>query len=291
MMRPTPLTSSVHVEWYFRNELRKGTSEYYLKEKGIWYGKLVDRLGLPKEVERGDFVALINNQKPNGDRLTPRTNTTKKKLVWELDEVSQSKIQVEKEVANRRVAVDWTLSVPKDISVYLAATHDPIVEKIVHAAALECLDGLQAEMQTQVCKGGRGQEDRVTGEALFALFVHRETRPVDGIPDPHYHVHALQINVAYDHVEQRFKAGNIRFNNKSMHEERFHARVWDDMIAAGYGFRRTAKGPEMTVLERGEKGIFEKRTRQMEAIAFKQGNDLRSRATASSKRPLSVASS
>jgi hypothetical protein len=196
MLRPTPLTSSVHVEWYFRNELRKGKSEYYLKEKGIWYGKLVDRLGLPKEVERGDFVALINNKKTNGERLTPRTNTTKKKLVWELDEASQSKVQVEKEVANRRVAVDWTLSVPKDISVYLAATHDPIVEKIVHRAALECLDGLQAEMRTQVCKGGRGQADRVTGEALFAIFVHRETRPVNGIPDPHFHIHAVQINVA-----------------------------------------------------------------------------------------------
>jgi hypothetical protein len=52
------------------------------------------------------------------------------------------------------------------------------------------------------------------------------------------------------------------------------------MIAAGYGFRRTVKGPEMTVLARGEKAIFEKRTRQMEAIAFKQGNDLRSKATA-----------
>jgi conjugative relaxase-like TrwC/TraI family protein len=289
-LRPTPLGSAEHVEWYFKNEWRNGQSEYYAKAKGVWYGKVKDRLELSPEIDRKEFAALLKNKRPNGERLTQRTNKGCKKMVWELDEVSQSRVRVEKEVANRRVAVDWTVSVPKDISVYLAATHDPVVEKIVHRAVYECLDALQGEMETQVQKGGQ-QANRVTGEALFAVFVHRETRPVDGIPDPHYHVHALQINVTYDQVEERFKAGNIRFNNKSLHEERFHARVWDDMRDAGYGFRRTAKGLEMTVLNPGEKAIFEKRTRAIEAIAHSKGPSSEPRQRLSSRERPNVASS
>jgi hypothetical protein len=41
---------------------------------------------------------------------------------------------------------------------------------------------------------------------VYAKFVHGETRPVDGIPDPHYHVHVFAMNATFDEVEQEWKA-------------------------------------------------------------------------------------
>ena len=73
-LRPTPLGSAEHVEWYFKNEWRNGQSEYYAKAKGVWYGKVKDRLELSPEIDRKEFAALLKNKRPNGERLTQRTN-------------------------------------------------------------------------------------------------------------------------------------------------------------------------------------------------------------------------
>jgi conjugative relaxase-like TrwC/TraI family protein len=278
-LRPTPLTNADQAVAYFGAEL--GSSEYYLKQKGVWHGKLVERLGLTAEVTREDFVALMNNERPgtNGKRLTARQNKTRKKTVWKLDEKTQSRVHVEQEVSNRRVAVDWTFSLPKEMSVYLAKTHDPVLESLVHKALIESLDALQAQTQTQVHRKGE-DFDRTTGEALFGVFIHRTTRPVDGIPDPHWHAHCVMPNVTWDQVEHRFKAANILFHDKAYRESVFHARLNEMAIAAGYGFRRTSKGLEMSVFERKECRIFCKRTEEIEALERKERTNLQLKASA-----------
>jgi TrwC relaxase len=74
----------------------------------VWYGKGAERLGLPSELTKEDFVAIANNRIPqSGERLTARTNDTRTHIVWELDEETQSRIPKEKEVNNRRVCVDF----------------------------------------------------------------------------------------------------------------------------------------------------------------------------------------
>jgi hypothetical protein len=48
------------------------------------------------EVNKEDFVAIVNNQAPgSGERLTARNNTTRTRVVWKLDEVTQTKVPVE----------------------------------------------------------------------------------------------------------------------------------------------------------------------------------------------------
>ena len=64
---------------------------------------------------------------------------------------------------------------------------------------------------------------QVFGEILFTKFSwlftalarfkrwwsHRETRPIDGIPDLHYHIHAYVFNATFDRDENRWKAGQF----------------------------------------------------------------------------------
>jgi conjugative relaxase-like TrwC/TraI family protein len=184
-LRSTVLRNAGAAVKYFGAEL--GTSEYYMKEQGVWHGKLRERLGLSAEITKADFVALMKNERPGtGERLTARQNNTRTKTVYELDEKSQTRVPVEQQVSNRRVAVDWTFSLEKDKSVYLAATKDQFFLSLVHKALTEQIEAMQSGMKTRVRIGG-AQENRTTGEALFGVFIHRTTRPIDGIPDPHYH--------------------------------------------------------------------------------------------------------
>jgi hypothetical protein len=102
---------------YFGREL--STSEYYTAEHGVWCGKGAERLGLPSDLTKEDFVAIANNRLPqSGDRLTARTNDKRTHIVWELDEETQSRVPKKTEVNNRRVCVDFTFSVPKSVSMY-----------------------------------------------------------------------------------------------------------------------------------------------------------------------------
>jgi conjugative relaxase-like TrwC/TraI family protein len=285
MLRSTVIRNAAQAVDYYGAEL--GTSQYYLKQKGVWFGKLRTRLALSPEVTKKDFVALMNNVKPGaggevpGTRLTARTNTTRKKTVWELDEQSQTRVQVEKEVSNRRVAVDWTFSLEKDKSVYLAAAKDNFFESCVHRVLMERLEAIEKKVQTRIRIGGV-QDSRTAGESLFGVFIHRTTRPINGTPDCHWHAHCVQANVAWDEQEQRFKAAELEklFSTKAYEQAVFHARLNEVLIDVGYGFRRTDKGLEMTVMSRAETRIFCKRTQEIEALEEKLRSDFNRKASA-----------
>jgi hypothetical protein len=38
---------------------------------------------------------------------------------------------------------------------------------------------------------------------VYAAFVHMVSRPIDGIPDPHYHIHGYVFNATFDPVEEQ----------------------------------------------------------------------------------------
>jgi TrwC relaxase len=164
--------SAEGVERYFDREL--AVSDYLMKEPGIWAGRGAERLGLRGVVERTQFVALLRNEHPTGGRrLTARKNTNRH--------------EDGKEVSNRQVGYGLVFGVPKSLSIYLAIT----------------------EMQCKVRKGGL-QEDRRTGEMLYSKFFHRDSRPINGLSDPHWHVHCFIDNATFDPVEKRWKAGQFR---------------------------------------------------------------------------------
>src|SRR5208282_3843865 len=142
-------------------------------------------LGLSGAVGRDDFIALASNKVPGTDRTLTLRNKD-----------------------NRRAGYDFCFSVPKSISIYLAETGDQVVEQIVIEAFRETMADMESRMETRV-RVGEQDADRVTGNMIYAWFVHRETRPIDGMPDPHFHIHAYVFNATFDSEEQRWKAGQF----------------------------------------------------------------------------------
>src|SRR5689334_18767194 len=89
---------------YFKREL--STSDYYASQQGVWYGKAAQALGLPGEVTREDFEAIVSNRRPGTEeRLTARMNTTRTVVSWAEDPGTGKRVPQERELENRRVCV------------------------------------------------------------------------------------------------------------------------------------------------------------------------------------------
>ena len=277
MLTTMQVMSATGVVAYFGREL--STSEYYTAEDGVWHGKGAERLGLPKDLTKEDFVAIANNRLPqSGARLTARTNDKRADIVWEFDEGTQGRVPNKIEVNNRRVCVDFTFSVPKSVSMYLAKTKDEEVERLIHQALRETMDDIEAAIQTRVRIGGT-DHDRVTGNAIWAKCVHRTTRPVSGRVDPHWHCHALLFNATYDETEGCWKAaqlGNV-IANKGLYQAAFHSRIAERLMEAGHRLRRTERDFEMDVFTREEIRVFCKRTKQIELLERELRSQLEAR--------------
>ena len=88
------------------------------------------------------------------------------------------------------------------------------------------MHAMESEMPCKVRKGGL-YEDRRTGELLYSKFFHRDSRPIDGLSDPHRHVHCFLHNATFDPVEERWKAGQFRglIADKGYFQEYFHTLV------------------------------------------------------------------
>ena len=130
---------------------------------------------------------------------------------------------------------------------------------------------IENRMETRVRgKGEDGQvrnEERITGNLVYASFVHTETRPIDGIPDPHYH--AFTFNATFDPEEERWKAGefgNIK-RDAPFYEAAFHARLAEKLLENGFAIRRTDRDFEFASVSRELIEKFSKRTRLIEQLA------------------------
>jgi TrwC relaxase len=100
---------------------------------------------------------------------------------------------------------------------------DRLVEDIARSSVDETMQAMESEMQCKVRKGGL-EEDRRTGEMLYSKFFHRDCRPIDGLSDPHWHVHCFVNNATFDPIEKRWKAGQFRglIADKGYFQEYFH---------------------------------------------------------------------
>jgi conjugative relaxase-like TrwC/TraI family protein len=217
--------SAEGVERYFDREL--AVSDYLMKEPGVWAGRGAERLGFRGRVERSQFVALLRNEHPtSGKRLTARMNTSRR--------------ENGEPVSNRQVGYGLVFGVPKSLSIYLAITGDRVVENIARSAVDETMHAMEIEMQCKVRKGGL-HEDRRTGEMLYSMFFHRDSRPINGLSDPHWHVHCFVHNATFDPVEKQWKAGQFRglIADKGYFQEYFHTLLAQKLMESGYKLRRT----------------------------------------------------
>src|SRR5580704_14732175 len=253
--------SAKGVEQYFDREL--AVSDYLMKKPGTWAGRGAERLELRGPAERSQFVALLRHENPTtGKRLTARRNTSRQ--------------EDGETVSNRQVGYGLGFGVPKSLSIYLAITGDQVVENIARSAVDETMRATEAEMECKVRKGGL-HEDRRTGELLYSKFFHRDSRPINGLSDPHWHVHCFLHNATFDPIEERWKAGQFRslIADKGYFQEYFHTLLAQRLMESGYRLRRTDRGWhqwEMACITDREIELFSKRHELIDTLSEERGS-------------------
>ena len=228
------------------------TADYYCEGQeivGQWGGKGAARLGLSGTVDKDCFERLCDNLHPQtGEQLTARTRT------------------------DRTVGYDFTFNLPKSISLLYALSDDQGIKEAVRASVSETMREMEAEMQARVRKAGK-DENRVTGNMVWAEFIHTTSRPVNGIPDPQLHVHCFVFNATFDEQEGQWKAGQFRELNRDApyFEQTFRVRLANRLLDLGYGIERKPGNFEITGITPDVRKRFSRRTALIEKIAKEKG--------------------
>ena len=246
MLRIHVSTSAGHAKSYF------ATPDYYLEGQelpGFWHGKGAERLGLSGTVQSRDWEALCDNLDPNsGEKLTVR----------------------QKE--NRRVGYDCTFSAPKSVSLLYGLTGDERLLSAFRKSVAETMADIEAEMKTRVRVGGKN-EDRTTGNLVWAEWVHFTSRPVDGVPDPQLHCHAFAFNTTYDDIENRWKAGQFGDAKRDApyFQACFDVRLSRKLADLGLETTRSREGWQLAGVTPETVARFSRRTAEIEELARKKG--------------------
>ena len=263
MLRVTQSQSASGAVAYFETALKQ--SDYYSEGETVaayWGGKGSEILNLSGEVSKDDFASLAHGKNPStGENLTAR----------------------QKE--NRRPGYDFTFSVPKSFSVAMGATADEDTRErlgaILRDSVKETMADIEADMKTRVRSGNRN-EDRTTANMVWAAFEHDTTRPIDGRPDPHAHIHVYAMNATFDGEEKKWKAGQFGDIKRDavFFQECFHSRVAEKLQEAGYGIRRTERDFELAAVSPETVQRFSKRTAEIEKTAKENINKIEKHARA-----------
>jgi conjugative relaxase-like TrwC/TraI family protein len=246
MLNVTAQKSSEAAKSYFAK------SDYYSEGQelvGNWGGKGSILLGLFGEVDRKAFENLCDNLDPRTQKpLTPITR------------------------GNRRTGYDFTWSAPKSVSVVHAMTGDERIVQAFRDSIDDTMSEMETDMQTRVRKSN-AQQDRTTGNMVWAEFVHLTSRPVNGLPCPQLHSHVFAFNSTYDAVESKWKAGQFGkikgdgYYWQAVQQARFANRLQE----LGYSIRKTKNAFEISGVPDSVLKKFSLRTLQIESVAEKLG--------------------
>ena len=244
------VVASRNAKEYFAQSLSK--EDYYSEGqevRGEWQGVGAEKLGLSGPVNQAAFDALCENRKPDTDeRLTQRNKD------------------------NRIVGYDFNFHCPKSVSVAYEFTKDERILEAFKSAVTQTMREIEIESKTRVRQNG-ADENRVTGNLVWAEFVHFTARPVNGLPDPHLHAHCYVFNTTWDETEKKWKAGQFRDlkADAPYFEAAFHARFAKQVADIGYGIERTAKGWELAGVPQRVLDEFSQRREQVEQKAKELG--------------------
>jgi conjugative relaxase-like TrwC/TraI family protein len=244
------VVASRNAKEYFAQSLSK--EDYYTEGqevRGEWQGIGAEKLGLLGPVNQAAFDALCENRKPGTDeRLTQRNKD------------------------NRIVGYDFNFHCPKSVSVAYEFTKDERILEAFKLAVNQTMREIETESKTRVRQNG-ADENRITGNLVWAEFVHFTARPVNGLPDPHLHAHCYVFNTTWDETEKKWKAGQFRDlkADAPYFEAAFHARFAKQVADIGYGIERTAKGWELAGIPQRVLDVFSQRKEQVEQKAKELG--------------------
>jgi len=250
MLRVIASRSAKDAREYYTQSLKR--EDYYSEGqeiRGDWQGMGAQKLGLSGPVTQAGFDALCENKKPGTEeRLTQRNK------------------------GNRIVGYDFNFHCPKSVSVVYELTKDERILDAFKVSVNQTMREIEAEIKTRVRKNG-ADENRTTGNMVWAEFVHFTARPVNGVPDPHLHAHCYAFNTTWDDVEKKWKAGQFRDlkADAPYFEAAFHARFARQLAESGYRVERRAKGWELAGVPQRVLDEFSRRTEQIEQKARELG--------------------
>jgi conjugative relaxase-like TrwC/TraI family protein len=251
MLFVTPARGAKEAKDYFTRHM--STSDYYLRDAaefaGEWHGLGSELLGLSGTIDKESYFRLCDNINPRtGEPLTARTK------------------------AERRVLYDFTFDAPKSVTLAFELGGDERILDAFRGAVKDTMDEMEGAMMARVRSNGRS-EDRPTANMLWGEFIHRTTRPVDGLPDPHLHCHAVAFNATWDPEEERWKAaqfGNM-VRDKGQYQAEFHSRFAERLKKLGYGIEQDKNSFRLAGIERATTDKFSRRTELIEAEAKRLG--------------------
>ncbi|QYY35479.1 MobF family relaxase [Ruficoccus sp. ZRK36] len=249
MLSPKPQYNLRNAKEYFREHLQVG--DYYAQEnevQGEWFGQGAEKLGLQGTVKEREFVALCEGNNPaNNERLTARKNTTRTKDG--------------KEVANRRIFYDFTISPPKSVSI-AGLYQDVRIVNIHDKAVQKAMQEMEKFAMTRVRKNGRS-DDRTTGNVIGAAFRHDTSRALD----PHLHTHCIVMNATYDAVENRWKAlqNYEMLKAQKFVENLYYHELTKGLKQLGYVIENNARDFEIRSISPELIERFSKRHQQIDA--------------------------
>lgn len=242
-----PFKDAAAAKKYYSRE--HNPSDYYFldQDKGIWTGKLAERLGLSGEVQQHHFDRMCDHLHPFKDEsLTLRKNE------------------------GRRVSTDISFSCTKSVSMLALMTKDERIFQLLRDAATQTLALMEQNAGTRV---RRNKQERTvkTGEWAAAMFVHTTSRPAkEGQPpDCQLHLHAAVLNcTASDEDPTKRKALDMTYVYKDLpfYEQVFHSIVAKGIEHMGYGIERRGIGRvnyEIASVTRDMIWKFSSRTKQI----------------------------
>jgi len=213
MIRITQQDSAKDAKRYY------ASADYYSQGQeivGLWGGKGARLLGLEGVVDKLSFERLCDNLHPrDNSQLTARTRS------------------------DRTVGYDFTFSVPKSVSLMYAMSGDQQILEAFRQCVSETMRDMESEMKARVRKKGKNDE-RVTGNMVWAEFIHTTSRPVEGVPDPQLHAHCFVLNQSWDEHERQWKAGQFRDVKRDApyFQAGFRVRLADKLQELGFGIVR-----------------------------------------------------
>ena len=255
MLSPKAQLNLKHAKAYFREHLRVG--DYYSVEaqvRGEWFGEAAARLGLVGSVGEAEFLALCEGRNPQtGERLTQRLNSTRHESPG-------------RELANRRVFYDFTISPPKSVSV-VALCQDDRISALHDRAVRTAMAELEKMAATRVRKGG-ARADRETGNVIGAAFGHDTSRELD----PHLHTHCVVLNATFDAVENRWKALEVQgmYAAQKFAENLYYHELAKGLRGLGYELENNTRDFEIRGVPASLVERFSKRHRQIDEEAGKR---------------------
>ncbi|WP_193789092.1 MobF family relaxase, partial [Zavarzinella formosa] len=246
MLNITTIKGATAAKNYYRS------ADYYVDDRELspsWHGKLRSFLGLPHELHHNHFIPLCDNLHPHTGH--PLTGAVKD---------------------DRDIGRDFTWSPPKSVTLAGLVGGDDRVIEAVNESVREAMGVIEADTMTRVRKGNVNEERR-TGEMLWAMFPHLTTRPIKGEVDPQYHIHAVVFNLTHDPVEREMKAIQFREvkRNAPYYQAVFQSKLAGKLQDMGYGIRKTKDAFEITTVPERAIKEFSRRRALIEKVVEDYG--------------------